>query len=181
MIYAKTRDLLRFDERVMVRLASVAPTDPFLPFSRHRGNLLRDDEVYGLAVQLKASRAIRRFINCSIRILGPTNIVGKEHPSRFYRSLFGKLILCFFQPFLRFRKLLLRFEVLVYAGYFGQISGEHYEILKPHPGFYDEYKIHCLAPVQQGDAIGAARPQSGPLHIDKSNAHLPARQHEKEN
>jgi len=101
-------------------------------------------DVNGLAIQLKTTRAIRRCLDLAIRVLGPSHIITKEHPSRFYRSILGKLLLCFFQPVLRFRKLLLEFEVFVYAGYFGKISGEGYELLKPHPDYIE--KTHCLAP-----------------------------------
>ena len=170
MIYTKTRELLQFDERELIKFAFGAFGEFFIGSVR----VLPRDEVYGLAIQLKTTRTIRRVLDFSIRVLRPNRIIAEEHPSRFYCSFRGKSLLRVFQPLLRFRKLLLQFEALVYAGYFGQISGEHYEILRPHPDyFYDEYKTHCLAPVQQGDAIGAARPQSGPLHIDKYNAQCP--------
>jgi hypothetical protein len=142
-IYTKTRNLLRPFERNVIDLA-------FRTFGNSTTRKIPRNKVDELAVQLKASRAIRRFLDLIIHILGPIHIITEKHPSRFYRSIFGKAILCFFQPILRFRKLLLEFEVFIYAGYFGKISREHYEIFKPHPDFYNPDDAHCFAPKQQG-------------------------------
>lgn len=138
-IYTKARGLLRFSDDDIWCFASRASSGPTISQS----------EVYGLSVQLKTTRAIGRFLNFTIRILGPEYITKEEHPSRFYRSVYGKLLLCLFQPILCFRKLLLNFEVCVYAGYFGKISREHYEMLKPHPDFCSDSKMRSFAPKQQ--------------------------------
>jgi len=134
-IYTKTRDLLRMISDEHLRLA----------FGANRVSAVVHGDVHGLAIRLKASRAIRRCLDFAICILGPNYITKEEHPSRFYRSIFGKSLLCLFQPILRFRKLLLSFEIFIYAGYFGKISREHYNLLKPHPDYIEKTQ-HCLAP-----------------------------------
>lgn len=137
-IYTKTRNLLRYPEKDVIDLAfgtfgSITFGSRAIPYNK----------VYDLSIQLKTARAIRYFFDFAIIILRPNHIISEEHPSLFYSSFFGKLLLCLFQPLLRFRKLFLKFELFVYAGYFGKITREHYEIFKPHP---DWINAHCLAP-----------------------------------
>lgn len=132
-IYTKTRNLLRHPEQDFIAFAFKTFSDTISP------TIIPHDKVNGLAIQLKTVRAIRRTLNIAILILQPKNIIFKEHPPRFYRSVFGKMLLCLFQPLLRFRKLLLNFEVFVYIGYLGKISGDCFNLFEPHPDFLKKF------------------------------------------
>ena len=146
-LYVKTRDLLWF----IAQRDFVNPA--FRAFSNPENAPLSYNEAYGLAVQVKTARTIRRCVECAVSVSCPIHIIAKEQPARFYRIVFGKTLLCLLQPLLRFQKLLLEFEVFVYADYFGEINREHYQMFEPRP--------ECIKPTQSHNLVSKTHTYTG--------------------
>jgi hypothetical protein len=94
-----------------------------------------------LAVQLKTTLAIKRFLDSAILLAQYTLLQKNIHPAFIAASLAGRFSA--FSSHCCVLKLLLSFEIYVYAGYFSKVSKEQFNLLAPHTGFLKKVPTHC--------------------------------------